>query len=179
MNRYKTCCFTGHRPKGLGYPENSPQCEKLKGKIRDILVRLIERENVTAFISGMALGVDLYAAETVCELKSEYPGITLECALPCPEQSRNWKNGEKARYAAVIAAADKTTLLRPVYSKGCMQQRNRYMVDGSDLVFAVWNGNPGGTAMTVRYARSKNKPILLLDPNTLECRREQQISFFV
>ena len=32
--------------------------------------------------SGMAQGVDMYAAEIVLELKKQYPQITLECAIP-------------------------------------------------------------------------------------------------
>ena len=39
---------------------------------------LIEKENVTHFISGMAIGIDMYAAEIVLDLKKSYPGITLE-----------------------------------------------------------------------------------------------------
>ena len=47
-----------------------------------LIVRMIEEEGVTHFISGMAQGVDLYAAEIVLELKEQYPQITLECAIP-------------------------------------------------------------------------------------------------
>ena len=59
----KTCAFTGHRPKGLGYPELDERCAALKEKLRALIIRMIEEEGVTHFISGMAQGVDMYAAE--------------------------------------------------------------------------------------------------------------------
>ena len=74
----KTCAFTGHRPKGLGYPESDGRCAALKEKLRTLIIRMMEEEGVTHFISGMAQGVDMYAAEIVLELKKQYPQITLE-----------------------------------------------------------------------------------------------------
>ena len=68
----KTCAFTGHRPKGLGYPESDGRCAALKEKLRSLIIRMIEEEGVTHFISGMAQGVDMYAAEIVLELKKQY-----------------------------------------------------------------------------------------------------------
>ena len=78
----KTCAFTGHRPKGLGYPELDERCAALKEKLRSLIMKLMEEEGVTHFISGMAQGVDMYAAEIVLELKKQHPQITLECAIP-------------------------------------------------------------------------------------------------
>ena len=83
----KTCAFTGHRPKGLGYPESDGRCTALKEKLRSLIIRMIEEEGVTHFISGMAQGVDMYAAEIVLELKKQYPQITLECAIPYERQA--------------------------------------------------------------------------------------------
>ena len=50
--------------------------------MQDQIVKLIENKGVTHFISGMALGVDIYAAEIVLNLKTKYPHITLESAIP-------------------------------------------------------------------------------------------------
>ena len=79
----KTCAFTGHRPQSLpfGFDESDKRCTSLKSVMRDQIVALIENEGVTHFITGMALGVDMYAAEIVLDLKSKYPHITLESAL--------------------------------------------------------------------------------------------------
>ena len=68
----KTCAFTGHRPQHLpfGMNENDERCVKLKEKLKEQIINLIEAENVTHFITGMALGVDRYAAEIVLDLKA-------------------------------------------------------------------------------------------------------------
>ena len=75
----KTCAFTGHRPKGLGYPESDGRCDALKRLLRLLVRRLIQEQSVTHFISGMAQGVDLYAAEIVLELK-EAEQYMVDCA---------------------------------------------------------------------------------------------------
>ena len=66
----KTCAFTGHRPQSLpfGFDESDKRCTSLKSVMRDQIVALIENEGVRHFITGMALGVDMYAAEIVLDL---------------------------------------------------------------------------------------------------------------
>lgn len=164
----KTCCFTGHRPQKLGYGENSIQCDELKGRLEELIKNLIEKEGVTHFISGVALGVDTYAANIVLNLKAQYPGITLECAIPCETQAVKWNERDRDIYYDLIAKCDKETLLQQNYTSDCMQKRNEYMVDNSDYVIAVWNGKPSGTGNTVKYAKKKNKIVLLVNPQTLE-----------
>ena len=68
----KTCAFTGHRPQNLpfGFNEEDERCIDLKKTLREQIINLIENEGVTHFISGMAIGVDMYAAEIVLGLKA-------------------------------------------------------------------------------------------------------------
>ena len=89
----KSCAFTGHRPQNLpfGFREDDERCTALKETLKKQIISLITDENVTHFISGMALGVDMYAAEIVLELKKTYPDITLESAIPCETQAAKWK----------------------------------------------------------------------------------------
>lgn len=70
----KKCAFTGHRPQSLpfGFNEADERCIALKQKLRDEIIRQIEENGVTHFITGMAIGVDMFAAEIVLGLKSAY-----------------------------------------------------------------------------------------------------------
>ena len=44
-----------------------------------------------------------------------------------------------------------------------MQKRNRYMVDKSDIILAIWNGEKsGGTWNTIEYAQKKGKKIIYI-----------------
>lgn len=68
------CAFTGHRPQNLPFRfnETDERCLRLKAELRKLIVQMIEQKNVTHFISGMALGIDTYAAEIVLDLKSQF-----------------------------------------------------------------------------------------------------------
>lgn len=162
MSETKTCCFTGHRPAKIGFSEGSEEMTELKNSIASEILGLITERGVRHFISGMALGIDTYAAETVLKLREIYPDITLECALPCRTQSNKWSAVNKERYNEILSKADKVTVLHEYYSYICMKDRDKYMVDNSDIVLAVWNGTPGGTAFTVSYARETGKEIIII-----------------
>lgn len=161
----KICSFTGHRPQTLpfGYKERDPRCKKLKRVLRAEIIRQI-RGGVTHFISGMALGIDMYAAEIVLDLKKKYPCVTLEAAIPCETQALKWREQDRDRYYGIIEQCDKETLIQKQYSSDCMHKRNRYMVDQADVVIAVWNGQPSGTGKTVEYAIEKGKTVAVIDP---------------
>lgn len=169
----KTCAFTGHRPQKLpfGLNEEGARCIALKEELRKQIINLIENENVTHFISGMALGVDLMAAEIVLDLKVSYPGITLESAIPCETQAVKWTVSQRERYYDIAAQCDKETMLQSHYTPDCMDKRNRYMVDHADFILAVWNGKPSGTGRTVTYARGKNRTVIVIDPVFLAVNR--------
>lgn len=164
--RDQTCCFTGHRPAKLpwGYDERDPRCLQLKAAILRELERLY-KAGYRHFISGMALGCDLYFAEAVLELKEIYPAITLEAALPFPGQADRWSEGSRERWQSVLQACDLESVVQNHYDKWCMLRRDRYMVDRSSAVLAVFDDTPGGTKYTLDYAAGQQLDILLLDSN--------------
>lgn len=115
----------------------------------------ITEYKITNFISGMALGVDLDFAEIVLKLREKYP-ITLECAVPCPKQTLKWEEKDRQRHEKILYRADEMKVISPCYTDDCMLKRNRYMVDKSELVIAVFNGiERGGTWYTINYAKGK------------------------
>ncbi|MDD4493578.1 MAG: SLOG family protein [Eubacteriales bacterium] len=169
MESQKICCFTGHRPQNLPFRFNEAdeRYVKLKAALKAETIDLIEHKHVTDFISGMALGIDTYAAEIVLSLKKQYPQVWLECAIPCETQAAKWMEKDRDRYYGILELCDKETLLQTHYTADCMQKRNEYMVDKSDFVIAVWDGTGSGTGNTVRYAKEKGKKVIILDPNEI------------
>ena len=158
-----------------GIINNGPKEDKtaeVKAPERGEKSSIIENEGVTHFITGMALGVDMYAAEIVLDLKSKYPHITLESAIPCETQAIKWSVASRERYYNIAAKCDKETMLQREYTPDCMDKRNRYMVDHADYILAVWNGCPSGTGNTVRYAHKKGKSIIVINPVSLDVTRE-------
>ncbi len=161
----KTCCCTGHRPKGFPFKYGiDKRKHKAYLKMLEQKIKLaITEYGITNFISGMAIGVDLDFAETVLKLRDKY-SVTLECAIPCPNQTLKWNDKDKLRYESILECADEVNLISEKYTPECMLKRNRYMVDKSELVIAVFNGKEqGGTRYTINYAKNKNKTIELID----------------
>lgn len=161
----KSACFTGHRPNKLGgYDENNPVAREAKTGLSS-MIEVAKESGYRFFISGMALGIDIWAAEMVLSDSD----LTLIAAVPCPEQSRLWRAKDKERHAKILALAHGTVTVDTVYSPKAMHLRNHWMVDRSSLVLAVFDGSKdGGTAACLRYALKKNKEIICFNPFTSE-----------
>ncbi|MFA7637536.1 MAG: SLOG family protein [Monoglobales bacterium] len=160
----KTVCFTGRRPQKLpwGYNENDPRCIKLKNELKKKIEEAVS-EGALHFISGMALGVDMWAAEIVLSLKKTDSRITLEAAVPYRKQSASWSFDNKSRHSKILKDCDKVTYVSENYSAYCMMKRNKYMVDSSDLVIAATDDFSGGSGKTALYARSKGVPVWFIN----------------
>ena len=136
---------------------------EVKARLRDTIETLIAEGNAH-FISGGALGMDMFAAEAVLELKVKYPWIVLEMVSPFDTQADRWNDEYRMRHDRLFATADIVTATGHEYTKACMFRRNRYLVDNADLLLAAYDGQPGGTAMTCEYAREVGVPIRLIMP---------------
>ena len=164
MKRDTSCCFTGHRPEKLpwGTREEDPRCLALKAR----LVQAVEEaylEGMRHFICGMARGADFYFCEAVLELRERRPGVTVEAAIPCEEQAARWNERDRDRYFSLVEQCDFETMVQHHYDADCMLRRNRYMVDHSGLLIAVYDGMLGGTMYTISYARKKGLRVITLD----------------
>ena len=166
----KVCAFTGHRPKSFPwkYDETAPGCVALKKVLAEQITALAD-DGVTGFISGMALGVDLWAAQTVLDLREKNPILKLYCALPCEDQEKKWPAVKQKLYHSILKQADDIHWESKSYTPDCMLNRNRYMVDHSSILLAVYDGTyRSGTGMTVRDAQRKRRKIILIHPITRE-----------
>ena len=144
---------TGHRPNKLG-GYGMPATVKLVNLARDWL----EENKPSQVISGMALGWDYALAAAAFDLD-----IPFIAAVPFEGQEKMWPDESKRNYHTLLADASKVEYVcEPGYAPWKMQKRNEWMVDNSDLVLAVWNGTPGGTANCVRYAQQKGIEIVNL-----------------
>ena len=155
-----SCAFSGHRPEKLpwGTDETDPRCRALKIMITRELEKLC-RSGCRRFYCGMSRGADMYFLEALTELRETWP-LTLEAVVPCAVQSEYWIREDQLRYLGALKLCDRTTVLEDTYTAGCMLRRNRFMVDHSDILMTVFDGSPGGTAATVRYARSRGLRIV-------------------
>ncbi len=156
--------FTGYRPEKLPFfGEDDPMCIDLKNRLSEQVDTLIN-DGADEFYSGMALGLDTWAAESVLEHRKTHPQIKLIAVLPCPEQADRWTDGDKARYKTILDKCDKTMTISPHYNKECMLKRNRALVELCDVLIAVYDGKRGGTQYTVNYAKKCGKKTIVIPP---------------
>ena len=154
-SRTQCCCFSGHRPEKLSATEAEIRIW-LEEQVRNAVL-----DGFTTFISGMARGVDLWAGEVVLKLKAESLPIRLVCASPFPGFETGWAKGWQTMYHDLLFNADAVAYISPSYTPYCFQKRNRWMVDRSSRLIAVYNGTSGGTKNTIDYARKQGCDVIL------------------
>lgn len=157
------CGFTGYRTEKLPYPESDPRFYALYQRIRETVYALCG-QGYTRFISGFAQGCDQLFALAVIRAKENYPHIILEAAIPFAGQADRWERSKRLRYSRLLALCDVRTCISKQYFQGCYHKRNRYIVQHSDCMLAVYDGQTGGTAWTLAYARAQGVPVRQILP---------------
>ena len=153
--RQHSCCFTGHRI--LSTEERAAIDENLRPLLRD----LIENEGISCFLAGGALGFDTIAALTVLELKEDFPHIRLKLILPCADQDSKWRPSQRKLYRDIIARADYVEYIAAAYLPGCMQARNRALVEQSSVCVCALRhqAQNSGTEFTVSLAEAQGRTL--------------------
>src|SRR5688572_16517776 len=147
-------CGTGHRPDKLGgYSEHAARIVR-----RTAHWHLSDHDMPEMIISGGALGWDQALAWAADEL-----GIPYTMALPFEDFDCKWPKESRGHLAILMHGAKEVHYVcDPGYAPWKMQARNKWMVDNSDVVLALWNGTTGGTANCIKYAESVKKDIVNL-----------------
>ncbi len=150
-------CFTGHRPEKLTRNEKAIK-ENLEKEIRQAIT-----DGLTVFITGMARGVDIWAAQIVLSLRDEGCPVKLMCACPYDGFEEGWKREWQEQYKNILATADFVKYVCDGYSRSCFQIRNEWMVNHAARVIAVFNGEKSGTKNTIDYAAKVGVPVAYIE----------------
>ena len=148
-------CFTGHRPEKLTRSQEQIIAE-LERAIRQAI-----SDGYRVFVSGMAPGVDIWAAEIVIRIRNEGADIKLICASPFEGFEKRWSSWE-ARYNAIMDNCDLKLFICKRNVRGVHQIRNEWMVNHSARVIAVYNGQKSGTKNTIDYANHVGVPVVYI-----------------
>lgn len=166
FDRSITCAFTGHRPRALPWGDNEgdPRCLAVKERLDEAVARAYDL-GYRHFICGMAQGSDLYFGEAVVRLRLIYPDLSLEGAVPFPDQCKRWPTADQKRYYDLLDRCNMETLIQQSYTPQCMHRRNRYMVDHASRLIAIYNGlgERGGTLSTLNYAMEQGVKIDMIE----------------
>lgn len=150
--------FTGHRPEKLpwGADERDPRCVRLKERL-DAEILKAYGLGARYFLSGMADGFDLYAAEAVLRLSAACPGMELVAVFPYGTGGSKRKKAAAARAFRVVSAAES-------FVAGCFAVRNRFLVEHSSRLICGFGGDmASGTGLTVRMAAESGIGITVIN----------------
>lgn len=149
----KTCCITGHRdiPKNkLDYVYTNLE-EKIQQAIDD---------GFTRFISGFADGADLMFIEILAKKKQQLPGLSLEAAIPYANRIN--EGGQVLK--DLLAQCDKIKIISKDFKIESFAIRNKYLVDNSQRVIAIYDGRTtGGTFFTIKYAIKMERDLRVIE----------------
>lgn len=177
FDRSRTICFTGHREKSIADYRNNPHLRlHTLAAVRLMLYRYIDmavESGYDTFISGLAEGTDLWAADYVLCLKKSNPNIRLIGVMPYLKHSKYFSPSyrETLKNAELNADLLLSTEMNPdmVYgsaaytnrSPDLYRRRNYFMADNSSAVIAFFNTDSfrSGTAQTVSYAKRCGLPV--------------------
>ena len=163
MNKETTCCFTGPRPERLP-AFGDPKSEEIRALERSLqkAIRNAYDDGYRFFMSGMADGFDLMAAEAVLALKKELDGICLVAVFPYADAASRHPKAVRDRICRILSRCDLSLSLQPAYSTGCEFRRNVYMVDASFRVIGYYTGLSHGTAHCWHYAGQNHLELINL-----------------
>ena len=140
----RTVCFSGYRiGKMPGAAEGCDPAEVQKvvqKRCTWIVERLCERGYDT-FVSGMATGFDLWAAEAVLSVRRVRPDIRLLAFVPYREQARAYDPVSQRSYTEILSQADYVHCLSERYTRSCCLDRNVAMLDHSTVLVCYYDGH--------------------------------------
>ena len=154
MERDKTCCFTGHR--------SIPYRHMMElNTLLTETISALAAGGIRVFRTGGAVGFDTLAALKILDLREKL-GIKLELILPCRNQTHGWSARDKKYYNYILSSCDRFVYISDVYTRDCMLERDRTLVEGCARCVAYCKKNSGGTAYTMSYALKKGIEVINL-----------------
>ena len=153
--RLHRCCFTGHRPEKL---------EQADDEIREWLTAQIENaidDGYLTFITGMAMGVDIWAGEIVVRLREQDPRLHLIAAVPWQGFSARWNPEWKKQYEQLLKRADLVRYISHSYNQEVFARRNQWMIAHSSRVIGFYNGSDGSTKDMIESAKEAGLEVVI------------------
>jgi hypothetical protein len=166
---WPTVMVTGHRPQHL----TPADADWIPEQLDQITVKLRDQYGTTHGITGMALGVDTWWAESL-----HLAEIPYTAHIPFPQQPDPWReyNPEAvAVWERLRALAANETVYgdldgltgdaRKRRAVALLHKRNAGMVAAASAVVAVWQPSKreGGTYAALKLAHQRGMPVVLVD----------------
>ena len=85
------------------------------------------------------MGIELWSAEVVIELKKDFPDIKLGIITPFIGHTQRWNDKNQAKYTNIIQQADFTESIHHTEYMGAYQfkQADQFMLDHTDYTILI------------------------------------------
>ncbi|CAH2715592.1 hypothetical protein BACCIP111895_02776 [Neobacillus rhizosphaerae] len=165
----KVLSISGYKPFELGiFKKDHPSALFIKAAIKKSLLTLLEEGLEWVLISGQ-LGVELWAAEVVFDLKKDFPNVKLAVITPFLDQEAQWNENNKEWYQSVLAAAD---FIDSVTKKGYekpwqFRLKNQFFIEKSDGLLLLYDQEKEGSPkylyeLAMQYQKDRDYSIELI-----------------
>jgi uncharacterized phage-like protein YoqJ len=151
-----TTAVTGHRPDKLG-----GYSRELDNALSAFAMGVLTQRRPSSVLSGMALGWDQSVAIAAVRL-----GIPFGAIIPFEGQENRWPKAAQETYRRLVNAASFVHVVCERWqvedggASWALQERNRWMIDNTLDVIALWNGDrSGGTYNCIQYAKEGRREI--------------------
>lgn len=155
-----TVAFTGYRTSKFTHFINDPNLLNIISAELYITIELLYEQGFTTYLSGMAEGFDMMAAEAVLALKEKHSDIQLIAVIPFQGQELHFNCTDKLRYKTIYDSADNVFFTSEFYHEKAFFVRNDYLLDNCSQVVCYYDGQKGGTMYTVNRAVKASLPII-------------------
>lgn len=163
---------TGYKSMEMGiFKESDPRVQFIKEAVRKRLLGFIEEGLEWVILSGQ-MGVELWTAELVLDLKEDYD-IQLALFPPFENQDKRWPENLQLKYEEITMLAD---FYKPLYEgdyKGPYQfrEKNRWFAEKSDASLLLFDEEfPGSVKFFHEAAKRQGEdyPIFRITPEELD-----------
>lgn len=137
----KTVYITGYKSYELNiFKDDAPEVYYLKEFIKHKIEQLLDEGLEWVLIQGQ-MGIELWSAEVVIELKETYPELKLGVITPFESHTTKWNEQNQTKYINIINHADFIESVFHSEYQGPFQfkQADQFMLDHTDQTLLIYD----------------------------------------
>ena len=152
-----TVSFFGHR--------RLERLSPIEKQLEPLIKELIDTKEYVEFLVGRNGEFDLLVSSTICRIKHHHRSDNSSHTLVLPYETAEYRDNIDS-FHNYYDNIESLYSFRKTHFKGAIQERNRQMVDRSDLVVFYLERAFGGAYQTDQYALKQQKNIVKLKTGT-------------
>ncbi|WP_096202281.1 DUF1273 domain-containing protein [Bacillus sp. FJAT-45350] len=177
----KVVAVSGYKGHELGiFNQKHEGIRYIKKAIRQRIISLIDEGLEWVIISGQ-LGVELWAAETVYDLQTDYPNLKVAVLTPFLNQEKNWNEETQEYYQHILGQADFVeSISKKEYENPTqLRMKNEYIIQKSDGLLLLYDEEKEGSPLfylkpAKKRQAQENYIIVMITPYDLELIVEEE-----